>query len=119
MTPLATKPLYDVATYVAHQITFNYTMIPFVLLSHQLGFAFWRANYFFGHIALVVAYVALTAAGGNARSASASASARNGTKPQPLVHRDTPHPSTKLSARSGDDGTGSPYNTRSKKQAPQ
>lgn len=75
------KPLYDALTFVLHQVVFNYVMIPFIFLDWHLGYNFWKVNYFYGHILLVLGLIALPLMGGNKRSSSS----------KPHVHKATPY----------------------------
>jgi lysophospholipid acyltransferase len=126
-TPL--KPLYDVATFVAHQFVFNYTMVPFVMLSFSDSVYFWNSLAFGGHVLLVLGYALFTLAGRLGFGAGKAPRTRTVNVPAPdtpdakaapkgtavsagLKHRDTPHPSkteTRAPAASS-----SPYGLRSK-----
>ncbi|KAI9159460.1 Lysophospholipid acyltransferase [Blastocladiella emersonii ATCC 22665] len=56
--PPAVRAAYNLAGWVLTQAVLNYAVVPFLLLSLADSLAVWRANYFAGHVGLVVAMVA-------------------------------------------------------------
>lgn len=123
--PKATKPLYDAVTFVAHQFVFNYTMVPFVMLSFTDGLTFWSSLLYSGHILLAVGFVAFTLLGGAKSSSGARSKAGADVKADAkadettaaavgkLKHRDTPHPSKAEVRKSATESAAtSPYKLR-------
>lgn len=52
--------LYGIATMLSTSITVNYVVIAFQLLAFDWAVAAWKSHYFFGHIAALVFYVAVS-----------------------------------------------------------
>jgi lysophospholipid acyltransferase len=127
--PKPTKPLYDALTFIGHQFVFNYTMVPFVMLSFTDGIAFWSSLIFSGHILMIAGYVLFTVLGGSRKSAGGAkptaATVANGDAKadkvtdmvSKLKHRDTPHPSKAEVRKTAADAASSPYKLRERTPA--
>jgi hypothetical protein len=127
--PKPTKPLYDALTFIGHQFVFNYTMVPFVMLSFTDGIAFWSSLLFSGHILMIAGYVLFTVLGGSRKSAggakpTAADVAKTDAKADKvtdmvskLKHRDTPHPSKAEVRKTAADAASSPYKLRERTPA--
>jgi lysophospholipid acyltransferase len=64
----AAKPLYDLGTFVCHQLVFNSIMMPFPLLLVEDAMNFWAALYYIPLIALAAGFIVFTLMGGGRRS---------------------------------------------------
>jgi lysophospholipid acyltransferase len=76
--PTAYKRYYDIASYLATQLTLSFTVMPFIFLSFGDSIAVWRSVYFYGII-------------GNIASLAFFASAAKGLLVKKLKARNKPH----------------------------